>query len=727
MKINVAKSAGFCFGVKRACDMAYSLLPSDNLYLLGELIHNGRVMADLTDKGARVIESISQAPDGATVLIRAHGVAKSVIDEMEKRNIKYYDATCPYVKKIHGIVSKENEKGQKIIIFGKKNHPEVVSISGWCSNAIVTMDFDEIVSKIDKNDHIAVVAQTTTEMAKFYNFIKFLKKACNYVLVFDTICQATLIRQEETVELASESDLMIIIGGHKSSNTLELYNKSKAVQENTILVEDSEIVSLPEKVKNFIYRNINIGVTAGASTPSTSIEEVIAVMEDEKILITEELGTEELTTTESVNEEAVKESVIEEAPTVELTSEEIGNSEFEKELENYLVSPVHTGRRVTGTVEQITETEVRINIPGYKGVGIIPDDELSDDNSVKPADLVKIGDTVSAIVIKPNDLEGFALLSKKRIDSVLNMAAIKEAFETQETIEGKVVSVIKGGILVSVKAVRIFVPASLASLRYVQDLNSLLNKIVKLKIIEFDEEKNRATGSVKIVMAAEQKVLEDAFWATAEEGKTYNGTIKSLTSFGAFADIGGVDGLIHITELSWGRIKHPSEVLNVGQEVEVYIKSLDKEKRKISLGYKKDADNPWLTFDKNYVLNDVVECRIVRIVPFGAFAEIVPGIDGLIHISQIANKHIAKPEDELSVGKVVTAKIIELDIEKKKISLSMRELLDEGERKPAEAEAVEAVVAVAEEAVVEEVASAEPAEAMPEVVVAEEPAAEVTE
>ena len=371
-----------------------------------------------------------------------------------------------------------------------------------------------------------------------------------------------------------------------------------------------------------------------------------------------------------------------------LTNEELTNQEFEKELENYLVSTVHTGRRVTGTVEQITETEVRINIPGYKGVGIIPVDELSDE-PLSPENMLKIGDEVTAVVTKPNDLEGFAMLSKKRIDSVVNMGIVKDAFDNNKILSGKIVQIIKGGVLVSTNSVRVFVPASLASLRYVADLNTLLNTDVSLKIIEFDEKKNRATGSIKAVLAEEYKVKETAFWSTAEEGKAYNGIVKSITNFGAFVDIGGIDGLVHITELSWSRIKHPSDVVKLGQAIEVYIKSLDKEKKKISLGYKKDSENPWNTFSASAKVNDVVECKIVRLVPFGAFAEILPSVDGLIHISQIANKHIAKPEDELSVGMVVSAKIIELDLEKKKISLSMRELLAPEERKADSEEASE--------------------------------------
>lgn len=655
MNIKLAKSAGFCFGVKRACDTVYEALNEQkDLYLLGELIHNNRVMEDISEKGGKTVEDVSEVPQNAVAVIRAHGVPPSVTQSLEEKNISYIDLTCPFVKKIHNIVSEEFQKGQKIIIYGKKEHPEVVGISGYCKNALITMDYEEIRDQIHPEDHVSVVAQTTMEKEKFYNFIKFLKKGCNWVSIFDTICSATRQRQAEAEELAKESDMMVVIGGKRSSNTMELYQKSKAVCPHTYLIESAEdlneLLQTNPKLKKFLYTNFKVvGVTAGASTPSCSIEEVISVMAEEKIV----------------------------------------TSEFEEQLENYLVSPVHINKRVTCTVEQITETEVRVSIPGYKGLGFIPADELTDDSSVKPADLVKIGDEINAIVIKPNDVEGTCLLSKKKVDSELNMTAIKEAFESGAILEGKVVSVIKGGLLVSVNSVRVFVPASQAALRFVSDLSTMQNETVSLKIIDFDERRNRATGSIKAVLAAEQKEKEAKFWADAEEGKTYQGTVKSLTTFGAFVDIGGVDGLVHITELSWSRIKHPSEVVKVGQEIEVYIKALDTEKKKISLGFKKEVDNPWTKFMNTVNLNDVITVKIVRIVPFGAFAEILPGVDGLIHISQIANKHIAKPEDELSLGMEVEAKVIEIDAEKKKVSLSIRELLAPSEHKDAETVAEE--------------------------------------
>jgi len=678
LKIAVAKTSGFCFGVKRAVDGAYSALKDGKLYLFGELIHNGDVMRDLIKKGAIVAESIDEVPENSVCVIRAHGEKKEIIEKLRNKNVRILDLTCPYVEKIHRIVEKEADNTDKTVIFGKKDHPEVLGIASFGKNPIVALNISGLEDKIKKSDRVTLVSQTTMEKNAFYEFGEALKEICDNVKIYDTVCLATKKRQEEAFEIAKNVGLMIVIGGKKSSNTKELYLKCKSVCENTVLIENiNELFShfnilesqnMSDKIKslkNILYtKQKGVGVTAGASTPHSIIEEVITVM----------------------------------------TEERISTSEFEKELENYLVSPVHTGKTVTGTVEQLTETEVRINIPGYKGVGIISLDELTDDSSKKPSDIVNVGDEITAKVIKPNDAEGYCLLSKKSVDSLVNVGKIKEAYESGEIVSGKVVSVVRGGLVVSVNSVRVFVPAPLASLRYVQDLTEMVNTEVNLKIVDFDDKRNRAKGSIKAVLEAEQKKLEDEFWANVEVNKTYTGKVKSLTSFGAFVDIGGVDGLIHITELSWARIKHPSEVVKEGETVEVYVKAIDEEKKKISLGYKKDSENPWLLFTSKYGINETVECKIVRIVPFGAFAEIIPGVDGLIHISQIANKHVAKPEDELSVGQVVSAKIIDVDDETKKVSLSIRELLEPEILPEQTAEEVAEEAPVAEETPAEEVA-----------------------
>ncbi|MBQ4110700.1 MAG: bifunctional 4-hydroxy-3-methylbut-2-enyl diphosphate reductase/30S ribosomal protein S1 [Clostridia bacterium] len=676
MKIEAAKSAGFCFGVKRAVEKAYECAEDKEkkYYTLGPIIHNGSVIEDLNSKGVTVIDSLDDLKDNnATVIIRAHGVPKAVYDYLEERKIEFIDLTCPFVKKIHNIVKEKYEEGYKIIVVGKREHPEVTGINGWCENsAYIVFDEDIDEEYIKSFDKICVVAQTTVNKEKFYNYIKFLKNTCNCIEVFDTICSATEKRQTEAYEIAQRNDMMIVVGGENSSNSQELYKLCKSVCPETYLIQNAS------QLKSGGFENKNIGITAGASTPAYIIKEVLNIMSEVKTMPN-------------------------------------GEENFADILENYLNSSLHIGQVVKGTVDRVSPTEINVNIIGFKGVGIISLDDLTDDPQAKTSDVAKIGDEIEAMVIKKNDLEGYVLLSKKKVDSYKNIEKIKAYAETQEIVNGKVVEINKGGASVLVDSVKVFVPNSLATERFTEDISFLMNTEVALKIIDFDERRKRAVGSIKAVLVEEKKKLQDAFWAGAEVGKVYQGTVKSLTNFGAFVDLGGVDGLVHISELSWGRIKHPSEVLKEGDVAEVYIKDIDQETKKISLGFKKAEDNPWVKVANQIKVGDTIECKIVRLVPFGAFAEIIPFVDGLIHISQISDKRINKPADELKIGEVVEAKVIDMDLEKQKISLSIRALLeniiiDDAEAAPAAEEVApveEAAEEVVEEAPVEEAATEE--------------------
>ncbi len=637
--ILVADSAGFCFGVKRAVENTYKIAEESKkkIYTYGPVIHNETVISDLKKHGVDIIENLKAADKDSLVIIRAHGIGKKEYEYMVENNIEYVDLTCPYVKKIHNIVEKCYAEGKKIVVIGKKNHPEVAGINGWCDNSAVILYEEEITKELEDKfkamDNIAVVAQTTINTEKFYNYIKFLKNTCKNIEVFDTICTTTSNRQEEAKKLASQSELMIVVGGKSSSNSYELYLKCKEVCENTILIQTAE------DLKGKCFTEEKIAITAGASTPSHIIKEVLNIMSEEKIMSA------------------------------------AGEESFADMLESYPNSSLHNGQVVMGIVDRVSPNEINVNLPGYKGVGIISLDNLSDDPQFKPEDNFKVGDEIEAIVIKKNDVEGTVQLSKKRVDVIKNSESIKAAFESQEILTGKVVEINKGGLAVLVNSFRVFVPNSLATERFTEDLSYLMNTEVSLKIIEFDDRKRRAIGSVKAVIMEEKKKVRDAFWADIEVNKEYKGVVKSLTNFGAFVDLGGVDGLVHISELSWGRIKHPSEVVNVGDILDVYVKEIDAEKKKISLGFKKAEDNPWLKIANEYNVGDVIECKIVRLVSFGAFAEVIPFVDGLIHISQIANKRIDKPADVLTVGETVSAKIIELDVENQKISLSIRALI----------------------------------------------------
>lgn len=662
MAIEVAKSAGFCFGVKRAVEKTYELSESarKKIVTYGPIIHNEQVIEDLKKHSVNVISDLSEADEDSLVVIRAHGVPKKVYDYLLKNNIEYVDLTCPYVKKIHKIVEENYNNGYNIIVIGKQNHPEVIGINGWCNESAIILydqEMDEnLREKILRFEKICIVAQTTINKQKFYNYVKFIKNTCKNTEVFDTICNATNERQEEALSLARNAELMVVVGGKESSNSKELYLKCKEVLPETYMIQEAS------QLKDIPFHNKKIAITAGASTPAYIIKEVLNIMSEEKVM-----------------------------PTME--------ENFADMLENYLNSSLHSGQIVKGTVDRVSANEININIPGYKGVGVISVDNLSDDPQYKPEQNFKVGDEIEAMVIKKNDVEGTVQLSKKRVDSQKNSEAIKAAFESKEIIKGKVVEINKGGVSVLVNSFKIFVPNSLATERANDDKSLLLNTEVSLKVIDFDDRKRRAVGSIKAVIDDEKKKLREAFWAEISEGKEYEGVVKSLTNFGAFVDLGGVDGLVHISELSWGRIKHPSEVVKEGDLLKVYIKEIDAEAKKISLGFKKAEDNPWVKIEKEYKVGDVVECKIVRLVPFGAFAEIIPFVDGLIHISQISNKRIEKPADVLKVGDVVQAKINEIDLEKQKISLSIRALLKE--EAPAE-ETEEAPVEETEEVPAEE-------------------------
>ena len=634
MNVKLAKYAGFCFGVKRAMDIVTEEAEKTNekIYTLGPLIHNEQVVEQLEKKGVYSVDDISQIPDKSTVIIRTHGVPKIYYEILDTKKCKIIDATCPFVKKIHNIVYKNFKNGNQIIIVGDSNHPEVIGINGWCDNSALIISTVEDFGKINIEKPVCMVVQTTFSLKVWNNIKKFVKTSCQTVQIFDTICSATEDRQNEAEQLAKSVDTFVVIGGRHSSNTKKLVDICRSRCADTYHIET--VSELP----NETWKNRNIGVTAGASTPEWIIKEVISKMSEEKVMeVTDEIS-------------------------------------FAEELEKSLVS-LKTGDIVKGIVIGVTPTEVYVDL-GSKADGIIPVGELTEDPSVSPEDIVKVGDEIDVFVVRVNDVEGTIKLSKKKLDIIAGQKKFEVAVETKEILEGKVVEAVNGGVIVISNGTRVFVPARQAASKFVQNLETLVGTNVQFRLIDFNPRRRKIVGSIKSVtdeIAA--KALEE-FWASAEVGKEYTGTVKSLTNFGAFVDIGGVDGLVHISELSWGRVKHPSDVLKVGDTVKVYIIALDKEKNKISLGYKRAEDNPWEIIKTKIALDDVIKVKIVRIVSFGAFAEIIPNVDGLIHISQIANKHIETVSSVLKVGDEVDVKVTEFDVENKKISLSMRALLE---------------------------------------------------
>ncbi len=638
----VAKTAGFCFGVSRAVELVYEQVKQNaRVCTLGPIIHNRAITEDLEKKGVRVIESPEQAQKGELVVIRSHGVSQSVYDALERLHIPYKDATCPFVAKIHKIVKERSQMGDLVLIAGDEAHPEVQGIMGHCEGACKAfLTPQELEEWLDEHPDllkkpVSLVAQTTFGLAQWQKCTDFVKKVYTNPAIFDTICCATDKRQREAQALAKQTDMMIVVGGYHSSNTVKLREVCEQFGPCVHIEEAHELLGM-----DFTGCH-KIGVTAGASTPACIIKEVQTTMSE----ILNNLDDKDFC--------------------------------FEEALEQSLKS-VYNGDKVTGVVTAIAPNEVQVEI-GTKHAGYIPLAELTDDPAAKPEDIVKVGDQLDLVVVRVNDVEGTVMLSKKRFDAIGGFEKVMNAAETQEVLEGVVVDVIRGGILVVSNGVRVFVPASQTGVPKDQPLESLLKKTVQFKVLEANRQRRRAVGSIRVVQREQRKAAQEKFWEDVAIGKVYKGAVKSITSYGVFVDLGGVDGMVHISELSWKRIKHPSDVVKVGDVLEVYVKDLDTESKKISLGYKKTEDDPWVILKNTYKAGDVVKAKIVSVTTFGAFAQVIPGVDGLIHISQIANQRIDKVSDVLKVGQEVDVKITDIDFEKKRVSLSMRALLQEEE------------------------------------------------
>ncbi len=666
VQIILANTAGFCFGVNRAVSMLYDLIDKgENICTLGPIIHNPQVIEDLSGKGVDILDDIKDASKNKKVVIRTHGVEKDVLEYCDNYCLNYYDATCPFVKKIHKIVAKNSSEKIPVLMAGDKNHPEVVGIKSYCNGDCYIFnsveELEDILNNHSFNDDkpFIVVSQTTFSIKEWKKCVKKINLHYTNAIIFDTICSATEERQAEALLLSKKNDAMIIIGGRTSSNTAKL----KAVCEQNC---PTYLIETAKELLDIAFCDVqSIGVTAGASTPDSIIKEVLKTMSE--ILNTNTNNMEE-------------------------------TAGFEQMLEESLNS-MSSDQNVVGTVVGFTATEIQVEIAGRKHTGYVSFDEYSDDPSADPKAELKVGDEIKLRIMKTNDVEGTIKLSKRLYDR----GAIWENIDADDTIHTGVVTGIVGdnkGVFVQDGPIKVFVPASLAKMRKNDSLEELIKTTVEYKIIEVNKMRRKVVGSIREVAVAKKAEIENAFWANVAVGNVYTGTVRSLTSYGAFVDLGGVDGMVHISELSWQRIKHPSEVVKVGDAVEVYVKDLDTENKKISLGYKKVEDNPWEILKRDYPVDSEVDCKIVSLTSFGAFAQIIPGVDGLVHISQIAHKHIGTPAEVLKVGDVVKAKIMEIDFDKKRVSLSIKALLEA----PVEETPVEEVAAeeVAEEAPVEE-------------------------
>lgn len=668
MKVIVAKNAGFCFGVRRAVKAVYEQLGrGSRVYTYGPIIHNPQVVEELASKGVVIVDDLDHI-EGGTIVIRSHGVPPQVYSLMKDKGLHVVDATCPYVKRVHNLVSRYYSRGYQIIIVGERDHPEVIGINGWCDNSAYIVNDPEQVDSLPHITKGCVVAQTTTSYQRWEAILERLRDKVEQLEVFNTICNTTAVRQSEAESIAKMVDVMLVIGGKNSSNTQKLYSICKAHCPKTFAVETAKDIDV-----SVIGPGDTVGITAGASTPDWIIKEVIDMVSQlngEKKFLSEVNGQ-----SADLKEEEKRAALEQSQPEM---SEDISSMEA---FEN-AITDLRPGQVVRGTILKITPEEVIISLP-YKSDGILPISELTLIDPHTGEVKWHEGDPIDVQVVKIDDGEGNVLLARKSLEKRLAWEELEDGFKSGKEFKGICTAVVKGGVLADVNGVRVFVPASHLSRRYVEDLNSLVGKPLRLRILELDRRNNRVVASQRVILQEEEEARKKALWDSIREGQVITGVVKKVTDFGAFVDIGGVDGLIHVSDLSWGHVGHPSEVVQENQTITVKVLSVDKERGRIALGYKQTLPQPWDNVAERYHVGDVVTGRVVRLTHFGAFVELEPGVDGLVHVSEVAEGHVNKPADVLQVGQAVNVKILDIKPEQRRISLSIKEALREQQEKEA--------------------------------------------
>ncbi|MDR1700395.1 MAG: bifunctional 4-hydroxy-3-methylbut-2-enyl diphosphate reductase/30S ribosomal protein S1 [Lachnoclostridium sp.] len=619
-KINLAKSAGYCFGVKRAVDMVYEEVKKNrNVVTYGPIIHNDEVVKDLENKGVRVVQSPEEF-EGGTLIIRSHGVSREEYEALSEKEGRIIDATCPFVKKIHNIVRDFGEENRKVIVIGNADHPEVKGIVGWSKDGAAVIETKEDANnyKEDLFLKIGIVAQTTFNYKKFKELVEIISKKGYDVVAVNTICNATEERQNEAEELAGRSDAMIVVGGRSSSNTQKLYEICIAQCKHTYFIQTAE------DLKDINLASFScIGITAGASTPNNIIQEVLGNMS--------ELSFEEL-------------------------------------LEDSVVT-IHNGEVVEGKVISVKDSEIILNIR-YKSDGILTKGEYSNNPDIDLKEEVKPGDLLNVKILRVNDGEGQVLLTYKRLQQDKINKRLREAMENSEVLTGKVSAVLGGGLSVNYDGTKVFIPASLISDIYEKDLSKYADKEIAFVLTEVNPQKRRIIGDSKRLIVAKKREMQKELFDKIEVGMIVQGIVKNLTDFGAFVDLGGADGLLHISEMSWGHIESPKKVFQVGDRVTVRIKGISD--TKIALTMRMEENNPWTNASEKYQIGNIVVGKVARMTDFGAFVELEEGVDALLHVSQISVDHVEKPSDALKKGDSITAKIVDFNEAKKKISLSMK-------------------------------------------------------
>ena len=653
-EIITAPYSGFCFGVKQAIEKTEDEIKireegktTGKIYTWGPLIHNKTVTDGLREKGVSILDNLKEVSPEDVVIVRSHGETKSFFENARERNCKIVDATCPFVKKIQHLAESAYTNGKQIVIVGDKNHPEVMGINGWCGNSAIIVnsaeEAEQILETAEAKEYF-LVAQTTIKKELLDSVIDVFKEKNLQTEVNNTICNATALRQKSCAELAEICDAMLIIGGKESSNTGKLFEISKKKCKKTFFVEKIEDLPLHQ-----IAKCNKIGVAAGASTPECVIKEVIATMSEKK-----EMSMEELLATEAYD------------------------------LDGAMRLP-RLNEVVNGTVHQVTENGIIVDM-GCKKDGIIPKEEVTLEGDQKLTDLFKAGDEIQAKVVKTDDGEGVITLSKKKLEVNEHWNEINEALENKTTITVKVLRQVNGGVIAAYKEVTGFIPLSHLSDKYVENAEEFIGKELPVQVTRVDLKRGRAAFSHKNILTEEKKKQVEAVWNSLNVGDVVEGTVMRFTDYGAFVDLGGIDGLLHISEISWGKLKHPQEVLQIGDKVKVKILSMNEEKGKISLGLKQTTPEPWSVIDEKYQVGQVVTGKVVQIKEYGAFVELEPGLDGLVHISEVAHKRVNDIAEELTLGQTVEAKILEIDTERKRISLSIKQTVEAPVEEAEEAE-----------------------------------------
>lgn len=630
-----AEHAGFCFGVKQAIEKteeAIRTYQGKRIYTCGPIIHNQSVIDNFARQGVGIVCTPEEAQAGDVVIVRSHGETKEFFQRAERQGLCVKDATCPFVNKIHHLVSEAFSVGKKVVIVGDCNHPEVKGINGWCDNQAIIVDSRAEAEAVNEK-RVFIVCQTTIRKDLLEEVIAAFSEKKIEMEIHNTICNATTERQQSCSALSKVVDAMVIIGGRNSSNTRKLYEISKKNCNNSFFIENIRDLPLKE------LRKCNkIGIAAGASTPECVIKEVIANMSEM------------------------------------ITNEKNSMADFMDEIDASLRLP-RTGEIVDGKVHQVTEREVIVNM-GCKKDGILPVEEVTLEEGQQLTDLFKEGDEIQAKVIKTDDGDGGILLSKKKLEINEHWNEINEALENKSILNVKVVKQVNGGVIAAYKEVTGFIPLSQLSDKFVENADEFLGQTLDIRVTRVDQRRGRAVFSHKAVLAEEKQKKIAAIWEGLHVDDIVEGTVMRFTDYGAFIDLGGIDGLLHISEISWGKLKHPQEVLQIGDTVKVKILSMNEEKGKISLGLKQTMPEPWSIIDEKYEVGQVVSGKVVQIKEYGAFVELEPGLDGLVHISEVAHKRVTNIADELSIGQEVSAKILEIDTERKRISLSIKETLD---------------------------------------------------